>query len=137
MDLTGLTLREDVLQHLFMRGVVVMRLAWLEVLINMLIETKPNSFTDLYIASQLNLQYVALTHWTIFVVNCVNIVVLTIVRQRRSLQCMPDVTIHGPVIVQFLYILTLYLWNFQVLSFQKSEKYSENSTEWFVNNMFF
>ena len=114
-----------------------MRLAWLEVLINMLIETKPNSFTDLYIASQLNLQYVALTHWTIFAVNCVNIVVLTIVRQRRSLQCMPDVTIHGPVIVQFLYILTLYLWNFQVLSFQKSEKYSENSTEWFVNNMFF
>ncbi|CAB4004719.1 S-phase kinase-associated 2 isoform X2, partial [Paramuricea clavata] len=32
LDLTGLTLREDVLQHLFMRGVVVMRLAWLEVL---------------------------------------------------------------------------------------------------------
>ena len=31
--LTGLSLRGDVLQHLFMRVVVVMRLAWLEVLI--------------------------------------------------------------------------------------------------------
>ena len=41
------------------------------------------------------MQYVVLTHWTIFVVNCVNIVLLTIVKQRRSLQCMPDETIQA------------------------------------------
>ena len=34
LDITGLTVKEETLENLFMRGVVVMRLAWLEVLLN-------------------------------------------------------------------------------------------------------